>query len=202
MGNIKINTIEEIFQSRKPKPIQKYRMAAVMILIEEINEVEYIIFQVRSSKLNKQPGDVCLPGGKVELNETCQEAALRETMEELNLSRKDLVVIGQMDYFVSPYGLILFPFVAKANVSVTNVSNDEVDHIFKVPIKFFIENEPELYNMKIGPINNESFPYHLINGNEYKFSTGILEEYFYIWKGYSIWGITAHIIKAFINIIK
>lgn len=202
MSSIKMNSIEEILNSRTTRPIQKFRKAAVMILIEEIDGEEFIIFQVRSSKLNKQPGDVCLPGGKVELEETIKAAAIRETMEELHLSREDFEVIGEMDYFVSPYNLILFPFVAKAKVTIGNITNQEVDHIFKVPIKFFIDNEPTLYNMQIGPINNEDFPYHLIKGDKYKFSTGILEEYFYQWKGYAIWGITAHIIKSFVDIIK
>lgn len=202
MKSIEINNIEEVFNSRTPRPIQKYRKAAVMILIEKIDEEEYIIFQVRSSKLNKQPGDVCLPGGKIEPGETYEEAAIRETMEELSLAREDFKVIGQTDFFVSPYGTILFPFVAKANGEIKNVSNEEVDHLFKVPIRFFIENEPKLYKMQIGPINNEAFPYHLINGNKYKFSTGILEEYFYLWNNYSIWGMTAHVIKSFIDIIK
>lgn len=202
MDSVKFNHIKNIFETRSIKPIQKFKRAAVMILIEEINGDEYIIFQVRSSKLNKQPGDICLPGGKVEKGETNEAAAIRETMEELNLKRDSFEVIGAGDYFVSPYGIILFPFIARANSKIENVSNEEVDHIFKVPIKYFIENEPILYNMQIGPINNDNFPYHLIKGNKYKFSTGILEEYFYEWNGYSIWGITAHIIKSFIDIIK
>lgn len=202
MENIKNINVKELFKSRVPKPIQKYKKAAVMILIEEIKGEEYIIFQVRSHKLNKQPGDVCLPGGKVEKNETNEEGAVRETMEELNLKREDFEVIGQGDYFVSPYGVVLFPFIARANCNIKNVFNEEVDHIFKVPIRYFIENEPELYNMQIGPINNENFPYHLIKGNKYKFSTGIMKEYFYQWNGYSIWGITAHIIKSFVDIIN
>lgn len=202
MGKIQLKNIEDEFKYRKAVPIQKFKMAAVMILLEEIEDELYVIFQVRSSKLNKQPGDVCLPGGKIEEGETSFDAAIRETMEELQLSRNDFEVIGQMDYFVSPYGIIIFPYVAKANIRINNIGNAEVDHIFKVPILEFINKDPVLYKMEIGPINNENFPYHLINSKVYKFSNGVLEEYFYSWNNYCIWGITAHIIKSFIDIIK
>lgn len=202
MDNITLKNIEEIFKGRMPKPIQKFKKAAVMILLEEIEEELFIIFQVRSNRLNHQPGDVCLPGGRIEQWETPKEAAIRETIEELKLKEGDFQVISEMNYFITPYGRIVFPYIAKATLKIENITNEEVDHIFKVPMKFFMENEPKLYKMEIGPINNEKFPYELINMEEYKFSTGILMEYFYNWEQYSIWGITAHIIKDFIDTVK
>ncbi len=55
--------------------------------------------------------------------------------------------------------------------------------------------------MEIGPINNEDFPYELINGGEsYKFKKGIMNEYFYKYnEDIVIWGFTAAIIKEFIK---
>lgn len=203
MKNINMKNISTIFNEREIRSIQKIKEAAVMILLEVINDEMYIVFQVRSKKMNHQPGDVCLPGGKVEKNETYRDTALRETMEEMNLSENDIEVIGEMDYFTSPYGMNIYPFVSKINVETIEFNTSEVDHIFKVPINFFIETEPMLYKMEIGPINQENFPFHLINkGKDYKFSKGILEEYFYKWNNYVIWGFTAHIIKSFIDIIK
>ncbi|MEG1255638.1 CoA pyrophosphatase [Clostridium sp.] len=203
MKNRNVEEILDIFNGRKSKSIQNIKEAAVMILLESINDELYIVFQVRSRKLNHQPGDVCLPGGKVEKNETFKEAAIRETMEEMNLKEGDIDFIGEMDYFVSPYGMKIYPFISRLNVETINFNEDEVDHIFKVPISFFMKTEPLLYNMEIGPINQQGFPYHLIRtGENYIFSKGILEEYFYQWNNYVIWGFTAHIIKSFIDIIK
>lgn len=174
-----------------------------MVLLEVIDKEIYIIFQVRAKKLNHQPGDICLPGGKVEPGETFKEAAIRETMEEMNIKKEEFEVLGEMDYFISPYKMIVRPYIAKINTSNINYNKNEVDHIFKVPLKFFIDTDPLLYKMDIGPINQEGFPFHLINGGkDYKFSKGVLEEYFYQWNEYVIWGFTAHIIKSFIDIIK
>lgn len=203
MTNINIHTINNIFKDRESKPIQSVKKAAVMILLEVIDKEIYIIFQVRAKKLNHQPGDICLPGGKVEPGENFKEAAIRETMEEMNIKKEEFEVLGEMDYFISPYKMIVRPYIAKINTSNINYNKNEVDHIFKVPLKFFIDTDPLLYKMDIGPINQEGFPFHLINGGkDYKFSKCILEEYFYQWNKYVIWGFTAHIIKSFIDIIK
>ena len=198
-----INKIRSTFKDRDSKPIGKYKNSSVMILIQEINGEPQVIFEVRSNKLTNQPGDICLPGGMIEEGETPEFTAVRETMEELNLSEEEIEVIGQMDYFISPYGMFMYPFIAKTPRTEILPSEDEVDHIFTVPFKFFLENEPLLYDMEIGPTNQEGFPFHLIKkGKDYKFRKGIIKEYFYKYNDYVIWGFTAQVVKSFIDIIK
>ncbi|MCB2292407.1 CoA pyrophosphatase [Clostridium algoriphilum] len=197
------NDIKKIFENRNSKVIGEFEESAVMILLSEDSNELSIIFEVRARGLRSQPGDVCLPGGKVEIDENPKQASIRETMEELNLKRDQLNIIGDMDYYVSPYGNILYPFVGMLKYGDINPNEDEVNNIFKVPLKFFMENEPLLYKMEIGPINKEGFPFHLINGGkDYKFRKGYLEQYFYQYNDYKIWGFTAQIIKSFISVIK
>jgi 8-oxo-dGTP pyrophosphatase MutT (NUDIX family) len=198
-----INTIEKIFSERQAKPLGIYKKSAVMILLQESLGELYIIFEVRSHKLKHQPGDVCLPGGRLELSETPKEAAIRETKEELNLKSLDFEVIGEMDYFVSPYNSIIYPYVGKLHVGTINASADEVHEIIKIPLNYFLNTEPLLYELEIGPNLKEDFPFHLIKGGRnYKFASGKLGEYFYEYNDYVIWGFTAIIIREFINILK
>jgi 8-oxo-dGTP pyrophosphatase MutT (NUDIX family) len=197
-----LSKIKSTFKDRKAKPIGKYKNSSVMILLQEINDEPHIVFEVRSNKLTHQPGDICLPGGMIEEGETPEFTAIRETMEELNLTAEEIEVIGQMDYFISPYGMFMYPFVAKTTKIEITPSENEVDHIFTVPLKFFLENEPLLYDMEIGPINQEGFPFHLINrGKDYKFRKGVIKEYFYKYNDYVIWGFTAQIVKSFVDLI-
>jgi 8-oxo-dGTP pyrophosphatase MutT (NUDIX family) len=198
-----INKLVQIFSNRNSKLIGEFKESAVMILLVEELDGLSVVFEVRAHKLRSQPGDVCMPGGKVELNEKPRETSIRETMEELNLNRDQIEIIGDMDYYISPYENIIYASVGKLKYGEINPSVDEVDHIFKVPLKFFLENEPLLYKMEIGPTNQEEFPFHLINGGkEYKFRRGYLNEYFYDYNGYIIWGFTAQIIKSFIDVVK
>ncbi|MBU3090590.1 CoA pyrophosphatase [Clostridium sp. CM028] len=198
-----VNKLEKIFKNRDSKVIGEFKESAVMILLTEDAEGLSIVFEVRAHKLRSQPGDVCLPGGKVELDENPRETSIRETMEELNLKIDQIEIIGDMDYYISPYGNLLYAFVGKLKYGEINPNEDEVDHVFKVPLKFFLENEPLLYRMEIGPINQEGFPFHLINGGkDYKFRKGYLDEHFYEYNNYKIWGFTGQIIKSFIEILQ
>ncbi|MBV7273154.1 CoA pyrophosphatase [Clostridiaceae bacterium UIB06] len=198
-----IDKIKNIFMNREEEMIGTYNKSAVMILLCEENDKTNIIFEVRSLNLRHQPGDICLPGGKIEKNETPQEASIRESMEELNLKREDIEFIGNMDYIVTPYNFIIYPFIARITKSEINPNNSEVDHVFKVPLQFFLENYPKLYQLSITSDPGDEFPYHLIrNGKNYKFRTGKVPEYFYKYDNYIIWGFTALIIKAFVDIIK
>jgi 8-oxo-dGTP pyrophosphatase MutT (NUDIX family) len=198
-----INKLEDVFKNRQSKIIGEFNNSAVMILLTEHEEELSIVFEVRAHKLRSQPGDVCLPGGKVELDENPREASIRETMEELNLERDQIEIIGDMDYYISPYGNIMYAFVGKLKYGEIYPDKDEVHNIFKVPLKFFLENEPLLYKMEIGPVNQEGFPFHLINGGkDYAFRKGYLDEYFYKYNNYVIWGFTAQIIKSFIEVLN
>ncbi|MBU3144782.1 CoA pyrophosphatase [Clostridium sp. CF012] len=198
-----INKLEQIFKNRDSKPIGEFKESAVMILLMEDDGELDLVFEVRALKLRSQPGDVCLPGGKVEKDENPRETSIRETMEELNLERDQIEVIGDMDYYISPYGNIMHAFVGKLKYGQINPSEDEVNHIFKVPLKFFLENEPLLYKMEIGPVNQDGFPFHLINGGkDYNFRKGYMDEYFYEYNDYIIWGFTAQIIKSFIEVLQ
>lgn len=198
-----INKIEKIFEDREANMIGELKKNAVMLLLCEEEGKTNIVFEVRALNLRHQPGDICLPGGKVEKGETPEEASIRETMEELNLKRNDIKFIGSMDYVVTPYDFIIYPFVSKLNKDQIVPNKGEVDHIFKVPVEFFIENPPELYELSLIPNPGERFPYHLIrNGKDYKFRVGKVPEYFYKYKDYIIWGFTALIIKSFVDVLR
>lgn len=197
------DNIYDIFKNRKSNIIGNFKKASVMILLTDDKDNPNIVFEVRSLELSHQPGDICLPGGKIEKNEKPNEAAIRETMEELNLSRESIDFIGDMDYVVTPFNFIMFPFVARLNSQEKIIPNKaEVDHIFKVPLNFFMETEPDSYELPLTQKLDKNFPFELINsGKDYKFRQGKIVDYFYKYENYVIWGFTALIMKRFVEII-
>jgi len=195
--------IIDIFSNRKGKVIGEYKRSAVMIFIMEEEQELHIIFEVRSRNLRRQPGDICLPGGRVEKGEEPMDTAVRESMEELMIGRDTFSVVGEMDFLVSPYNSIIYPFIATLEQQEIEPNPAEVERILKVPLKFFMETEPELHEVDIVQSPKEDFPYDLINnGTDYKFTNGVFPEYFYVYEGNVIWGFTALIVKRFIDIIK
>lgn len=198
-----MESINRILNNRKPEMIGEYKKSAVIIpLVEELGELK-VLFEVRSLKLKHQPGDVCFPGGKMELGETPLETAVRETMEELNLKKENIEIIGEMDYVVSPYNFIIYPYVAKITYIPIMPNLEEVNNIFKVPLKFFFENQPEVYLGQLISKRSGDFPYNLIKGGKnYNFRVGKVEHLFYKYEEYTIWGYTALIVKHFVELIR
>lgn len=63
-----------------------------------------------SSSRSSQPEEICFPGGAVYAGETKREAALRETEEELLVSRNQIVFLGPLDVLVASGSLDIWPF--------------------------------------------------------------------------------------------
>lgn len=191
------------FQNRKGKIIGNYRTYGVMILLYKDQGNLYIILEKRALTLRSQPGDICLPGGKIELNETPLEGAEREAVEELRVHKNHINYLGEMDYLVTPYGAILYPYIGTIDVFPKEPNKEEVHEIIKLPLEFLMKEDPKEYIMDIGPRNYDDFPFHLIEGGKnYKFSHGPLSQYFYEFNGHIIWGFTARILYEFSKIIK
>ncbi|WP_130808145.1 NUDIX hydrolase [Senegalia massiliensis] len=203
---MKLDQIINKVANRIPKPLGIDRDFAILVPLIYVKDELHILYEVRSKKLNTQPGEISFPGGRVEKGETFKDAAIRETMEELNIKRKNINIINSIDYIVMPFNISLYPYVGiieDINFEDINYSKSEVESIFTVPLKFFLENEPERYNMGISPQIGDDFPYHLINnGKAYDWRTGIYPVFFYRYRDYVIWGMTARMTKNFVDIIK
>jgi len=201
-----IDKIKSKIKNINPKPLDINKRYAVLIpLIENNNRLE-IIYEVRAKDLVTQPGEISFPGGEVESGETFEEAAIRETMEELNIDRENIEVLGELDYLISYAGLVIHCFVATIsgiNVDSLKPNPDEVDHLFTVPLSFFLEKDPDVYYLDITTVLNDEFPYNLIpNGRDYNWRVGKHSVMFYNYKDYIIWGFTARMTKELIDTIK
>lgn len=194
------------FKNREAKIIESYRDSSVLLPLVEVDGELHILFEVRAKTLRSQPGDVSLPGGKRDEGESILETAIRETEEELNISRDKINVIGKLDYMFMSYGMTIYGYVGilqDININDINYNKDEVDHIFTVPISFFKENNPKKYDLNLNLVHDEEFPHHLIeNGTKYKWRKRKETIRFYRYKGYTIWGITATFIENFVDILK
>ena len=195
--------IINIFNNRKRSIIGEYKRNAVMIFLMEENNELYVLFEIRSKTLRHQPGDICLPGGKIEKGELPLDTACRESLEELRIKRESFSVIGEMDFLVTPYNFLIYPYISTILPQEISPNPEEVDHIIKVPLRFFLETVPMLHEVEIVQTPRADFPYELINkGNKYKFTNGVFPEYFYLYEDNVIWGFTALIMKRFSDIIK
>lgn len=201
-----INTIKERLKDRLPRSMEPMAKFAVLIpLIEKDGRWE-IIFEMRSKDMDSQPGEVSFPGGRMEDGETYRQTAIRETAEELNIGEENIDIIGELDYLVSYANMEIHCFLGTiSGVTVDNIvpNPSEVDHLFTVPVEYFLKVVPKGYYLDLETMYNDEFPYNLIpNGKDYRFRKSRRKIYFYEYNEYIIWGYTATMTKHLMELLK
>ncbi|MGX1902586.1 NUDIX hydrolase [Thermolongibacillus altinsuensis] len=179
------------------------KFAVLLPLIEKDNEI-HVLFEVRAFHLRRQPGEICFPGGRIDAcDQNEQEAAIRETSEELGIETSKITNIFPLDYIISPFGTIIYPFVAIIAQCTMKPNKEEVAEIFTVPLSFFKQTTPEVYHVHFKAQPEADFPLDKIpNGKNYNWRLREMDEYFYYYKDKVIWGLTARILYHFIEIIN
>ena len=178
--------------------LKKY---AVAIALVESETGMQILFEERAHKMKHQPGDICLPGGRVELGETPEEAVIREMCEELFVSPDQIEIIGASDIYITGKCGAIYPFIVKLQDYENTFSKDEVEDIFFVPVSHFQETEPEVGYTTTKEFPDENFPYERIyGGKEYPWKEFRRKIVFYQYGERTIWGMTGKIMESFAKI--
>lgn len=184
---------------------EQFKKFSILIPLVEVEGETHMLFEVRSLTLRSQPGDVCFPGGRIDRTDQSElHCALRETKEELGIDPKDVENITALDYIVSDFGSIIYPFIGEIkHINGIALNRHEVAEVFTVPLSFFLKHEPDVYKIGFKIVPEEDFPYHLIHGGKnYDWRLRQIDELFYKYNGRIIWGLTARIIKHFVDLIK
>lgn len=198
-----ISTLRNLLKQHWPaEPL--FQEFAVLIPIFQQDDGPHILFEVRSEKLQSQPGEICLPGGRMEPGELPEHTALRETCEELGICLDRVELLGAAVPVHTPFRYALYPYIGWLNpFSITadvHLNPDEVAEVFSVPLAWFLNTKPQIYPVTTRFEFPEDFPYHLIqNGRDYAWKTGEHPVHFYRYGNRVIWGMTARIIYEFCN---
>ena len=186
--------------------------SAVLIPILEEADTLQILLEVRSFRLRSQPGEICFPGGRIEKGETPLEAALRETREELLVGEDQIRVLGELPQTTGPSMAPLYVFAGLLTNYRESFSEEEVAYIMKVPLRYFLEHEPEHHRIRLQSLPDEDFPYDLIpGGRDYKWREKSYDIPFYRGiragqkdspQGPVLWGMTARVLDQFARLLK
>ena len=193
-------TIKDKLAHYEPKPLgEKGRYAVLLPLIYDVKLVSIkFLYQVRSEHIS-QPGEISFPGGRVEDGETFQEAAIRETCEELNLVPDQIDIWGEIDYLIHQ-GRTIHCFVGKIKIENWEYihPNEEVYRLFTVEVDTLLTKEP-IYTLS----EAKDFPFFLVKNRE-KYNFGYSERHIPFYRNLTenIWGMTAIFTHKFTNILK
>jgi 8-oxo-dGTP pyrophosphatase MutT (NUDIX family) len=109
-----------------------FRRAAVLILLWEEAGAPHTLLTVRASHLSSFAGQVCFPGGRLDAGEDFQQAALRETDEEVGIPTPDIEILGRLDDAWSGGGYLMVPFVGFLSQKPRATANSEVARILSL----------------------------------------------------------------------
>ena len=200
-----LDALRRRFDGHEPGLMGARREFAVLCPLVEKEDGLHFLFEVRSADL-PQGGEVCFPGGRKESGESFLECALRETEEEIGIPRESIQVLGKSDFVLTIYRGMIQPFVGFVPYEVyqnAKPNPEEVEAMFTVPLKFFMETEPDKYDTVWKVIQSDDFPYERIEGGKnYPFSKNRTTQLFYEYDGYTIWGFTAQVIRNIVDILK
>lgn len=192
-------------EEAKERQRNEYPRGSSAVLIPVlIRDGEYhVLYEVRSARLHSQPGEVCFPGGRIEQGEEPLEAAVREASEELCIGMEQIEVVGALDETTGPGGVQFYSFIGVLHGYEGTWSRDEVDHVFTLPLKWILEQEPDIYKVKMVNHYPEDFPFESVpGGRDYKWKARYYPVPFYPGTDPVLWGVTARVTHTLARLLK
>ena len=179
---------------------------AVIVHLVEINGEAHILYELRSNHIDRQPGEVCFPGGEIEPGETPEQAAIREMWEETGISAAHVDIITELDTLHPPSNIVIYPFLAEVSaegLAGMKLSECEVAECFLVPVSF-LETEPYIYDYSMETGLGDDFQYEKIGlqGKDYNWRRMKHRIISWEYEGKYIWGLTAQITHWTLEILK
>ena len=139
----------------------------------------------------------------MEVGETPQETAVRETAEELCLPVSGVEVIAPLFEQTGVGGGEVFSFLGLLHDYEDTRSPGEVAGTFVLPLAQLCAMEPLIHDDAMQPVLGEDFPFRLIpQGKDYPFRSVPRRFYFYETPEGVIWGMTAELLHAVLELLK
>jgi 8-oxo-dGTP pyrophosphatase MutT (NUDIX family) len=179
--------IAEALRSRVPRRADRpdFRQAAVLLPLSQRETGPHLILTKRTEEVPTHKGQIGFPGGGFEEGDTDLLAtALRETQEEIGLQPGDVEIIGTLDdtvtvtsrHVVRPFvGFVPYPYPYRLDPF-------EIERLIHLPILPLLSGAPfreEIWERDGQPIT----------------------VYFYEYDGDTIWGLTARILRQFVEAV-
>ena len=157
----------------------RLKNAAVLVPVIDDGDEARVIFTQRTKTLRNHSGQISFPGGGIDAQDRSpEEAALRETEEEIGVSRRYIETVGRMPDYISGTGFRIKPVLAVVKRGFTLTPNPaEVDEVFEVPLSFLMNPANHTRGSRMFQ-GRERFFYEMPYGERY------------------IWGITAGIVRS------
>jgi 8-oxo-dGTP pyrophosphatase MutT (NUDIX family) len=163
------------------------RRAAVLVPLIRRPDGLTVLLTQRTEHLSNHAGQVSFPGGRAEEDDSSPiETALRETEEEIGLTRRHVEIVGVLPDHVTASAYIVTPVVGLVTppFDLTAESNEVAD-IFEVPLRFLMDG-----------MNHQIMSFDLPEG------AGRRSFYAMPYERFFIWGATAGMLRNLFHLLR
>ncbi len=129
------------------------RSAAVLVPIVNRDKGPTVLLTRRTAHLSSHAGQISFPGGRTEPEDPSPiETALRETEEEVGISREHIEIIGHLDTYRTVTNFAVTPVVGLVQPDIQPQPDPyEVAEIFETPLSFLMN--PQNHHRHTGWFN-------------------------------------------------
>jgi len=183
----------QLFMAPRPRPGGKVYTevedtclkAAVLLLIYPKPDALHLVFIRRAVTVLHHKDQIGLPGGQLEDAENFEQAALRETGEEIGIPAGKIKIIGSLTpLYVPPSNFCIYPFVGTMDAPPSFLIDPaEVAAIIEIPLAHL--EDPANSRLETWTIDGR-----------------LVEVPFFNFGTHKIWGATAMILAEFLEVIK
>ncbi len=183
--------IKEMLGARDPKVIRDgqqpgYRHAGVLLPLLVEGGLCKVLFTKRTDRVEHHKGQISFPGGAVDKEDaSVEETVLRETYEEIGLSREHIEILVRIDDVLTmASNYVVHPLVGCiTHLNDLVINRAEVERVVKAPLSLFHR------------ANSEKRRYSV------EYEGGLYETPEYEYGKDLIWGATARMMENFMEII-
>ncbi len=129
---------------RQKDAIKKAKKAGVLALFyPDLNNQTHFVLILRKTYEGIHSAQVAFPGGKLEKQDaSLQEAAVRETFEEIGVQIKDIEVVCELSkVYIPPSNFYVLPFMGVLKQTPQFIKQEnEVEAIIEVPLYHFLDD--------------------------------------------------------------
>lgn len=171
-----------------PQPIGARRAAAVLVPLQPIDasdEEYHVVLTRRATELVAHAGQVSFPGGHIDTTDVSPEqAAVRETQEELGIPPQAVELIGRLDDVVTGTGFHITPVVGFLQPGVTfRPDAREVARVFDVPLERLMAAD-------------------LWERQSFRHGNFVLHGWRFDWDDEDVWGATAQMLHDLMDVLS
>lgn len=146
------------------------RKAGVMVLFyPSQDDIATMVLMLRKTYKGVHSNQVGFPGGKVEKEDTTMlDTALRETEEEIGISRDQITIVKEMSAtYIPPSNFCVYPFIGYSDAALDFIpQEEEVEGLIEVSIADFLAEEAVISRkMSTSYMDDIDVPAFLLNGH-------------------------------------